>query len=85
MTDDLPILRRPLTAIGGVVSQSLIISVFMHEGYDRHLFNLQQVSPSWAALEPGRLHLVFGSRENPAFSWPVYALVEVRASERGAP
>jgi hypothetical protein len=67
---------KPLRAIAGKSGHGKDITLFMHEGYDRLIISPDVLlNRLWSGVLPkGQLCHVWGSLENPAFSWPVYAL-----------
>ena len=68
------ILTRKLVPVGGRLSQSGSVVIWMHGGYDRPLLSIEAYCRLARNLPAdGVPHLVSGSRANPAFSWPVYA------------
>ena len=70
------ITSKPLRAIAGKSGIGKDITLYMHEGYDRPFISPDVLLERlWSGILPkGQLCHVLGSLENPAFSWPVYAL-----------
>lgn len=64
------ILTKPLVAVAGVVDSHSSRVLYVHEGYNpEYTFLLSN------RLDEGFYH-VWGSLDNPGFSWPVYLLIK---------
>lgn len=67
------ITKKQLIPIGGHIGENFTITIFMHEGYDIPICMEAHLKNS-LNIPYNTLCLIYGNIENPAFSWPTYAL-----------
>ena len=65
---------QPLVRVGGVVSEGWAISILAHDGYHHGALARTAEISIKEVPEVGPYYLAAGSDEDPAWSWPVYAV-----------
>lgn len=85
MTQTVPyghILAHRRVAVGGAVTSTKRVVFLMHETFDRPTCNLHDWGKFYLTKEPGE-YVARGSIDNPAFSWPMYAVVSQKDKNNG--
>jgi hypothetical protein len=69
------ILEKPLVPIRGKIGGGCDLAIYAHDGFAKSArFSDEFMDYLQEKLPYDQVTLVMGSRENPAFSWPHYAL-----------
>jgi hypothetical protein len=69
-------IEQPILPYAGVVMEKGSVMFFSHGDHFPDWVPTSETSSKYIdQLEPNKLHLIWGSLDNPYFDWPIYAIV----------